>query len=38
MLGQVLPIGIGDDKFLRIETERILGRYNLNLLDEIFVA
>jgi hypothetical protein len=38
MLGQDLLIGIRDDKILRIETERILGRYNLDLLDEIFVA
>jgi hypothetical protein len=36
MLGQDLPIGIRDDKILRIETEMILGRYNLDLLDEIF--
>jgi hypothetical protein len=38
MLGQDLLMGIRDDKILRIETERILGRYNLDLLDEIFVA
>jgi hypothetical protein len=38
MFGQDLPIGIRDDKILRIEMERILGRYNLNLLDKIFVA
>jgi hypothetical protein len=38
MFGQDLPIGIRDDKILRIETERILGRYNIDLLDEIFVA
>jgi hypothetical protein len=36
MLGQDLPIGIRDDKILRIEMEMILGRYNLDLLDEIF--
>jgi hypothetical protein len=38
MFGQDLLTGIIDDKILRIETERILGRYNLYLLDEIFVA
>jgi hypothetical protein len=38
MLGQDLPIGIRDDKILTIEMKRILGRYNLDLLDEIFVA
>jgi hypothetical protein len=38
MLVQDLPIGIRDDNILRIETERILGRYNIDLLDEIFVA
>jgi hypothetical protein len=34
MLGQDLPIRIRDDKILRIEM--ILGRYNIDLLDEIF--
>jgi hypothetical protein len=36
MLAQDLLIGIRDDKILRIEMEMILGRYNLDLLDEIF--
>jgi hypothetical protein len=36
MLGQDLSIGIRDDKNLRIEMEMILGRYNLDLFDEIF--
>jgi hypothetical protein len=36
MLAQDLPIGIRDGKILRIEMEMILGRYNLDLLDEIF--
>jgi hypothetical protein len=37
-LGPTLWIGILEMKILRIEMEGILRRYNLDLLDKIFVA